>query len=139
MNEDTDKKFMDAVNTKLGVNIRVTDIDRSHRLGKFAEGQKRPRTIICKLTRHNLKSMVYKKKKMLKNTGVMITERLTQRRSRFLRYAKSKYGNYNVWTSDGEILVKTEGGIKNMTNEFYDCESDILNDVIQNGQPEPMQ
>ena len=61
----------------------------------------------------------------------MITERLTQRRSRFLRYAKSKYGNFNAWTNDGEILVKTEGVIRNMTSEFYDCEQDILNYLIQ--------
>ena len=141
MKEDTDKKFMEAVNTKLGVSIRAVDIDRSHRLGKFVEGQNRPRPIIAKLARHNLKSMIYRKKKMLKNSGVMITERLTQRRSRFLRYAKSKYGNFNAWTNDGEILVKTEGVIRNMTSEFYDCELDILNYLnqpVQNGQPEPM-
>ena len=85
--------------------------------------------------------MLFRSKKLLKNSGVMITERLTQRRSRFLRYAKSKYGNFNAWTNDGEILVKTEGVIRNMTSEFYDCEQDILNYLIQpvqNGQPEPM-
>ena len=141
MNEDTDKKFMEAVNTKLGVSISMADIDRSHRLGKFADGQNRPRPIIAKLARHNIKSMIYRKKKLLKNSGVMITERLTQRRLRFLRYAKSKYGNFNAWTNDGEILVKTEGVIRNMTSEFYDFEQDILNYLIQpvqNGQPEPM-
>ena len=58
------------------------------------------------------KDRIFRLKKLLKGTKVMLTERLTRRRSVFLRYAKEKFGTFNVWTKDGDIFVKSEDGIK---------------------------
>ena len=140
-NEDTDAIIIEEIGTRLNVAISPEDIDRSHRLGKykFGEGQKKGRPIIVKLVRHNLKSQIYKRKKLLKNSGLLVTERVTPRRSTFVRYAKEKCGQYNVWTSDGEIFCKlNEGpqGIQNMTDKFYMMETSIFRYYNDNG-PDP--
>ena len=67
----------------------------------------------------------------------MLTERLTRRRNLFLRYAKEKFGLKNVWTKDGDIYVKTETGIRNMTDDFYKVEREIVAYYME-GAEDPM-
>ena len=138
-NEDTDAIIMEEIGTRLNIEIKPEDIDRSHRLGKFRAGQKKGRSIIVKFSRHNVKHAVYKRKKLFKNSGMMITERLTSRRARFLRYAKEKCGPTNVWTSDGDIFCKLNNGsdgIQNMSDKFYAMENSIFQYYEKNG-PDP--
>ena len=135
-NENTDQLFVDEINTRLNEKLTLTDLDRSHRLGK-PEGRKGPRPIIVKLLRYNDKERIFRKKKLLKGSKIMLTERLTRRRSLFLRYAKEKFGLKNVWTKDGDIYVKTETGIRNMTDDFYKVEREIVAYYME-GAEDPM-
>ena len=101
------------INSRLDENISVSDLDRTHRLGKPG-GRRGPRPIIAKLLRHNDKARIFRKKKMLKGSRIMLTERLTPRRAVFLRYAREKFGGFNVWTRDGDIYIKSEDGISDL-------------------------
>ena len=134
--ENTDQLFVDEINTRLNEKLTLTDLDRSHRLGK-PEGRKGPRPIIVKLLRYNDKERIFRKKKLLKGSKIMLTERLTRRRNLFLRYAKEKFGLKNVWTKDGDIYVKTETGIRNMTDDFYKVEREIVAYYME-GAEDPM-
>ena len=129
--EDTDALCIEEVGTWLNVALSPNDIDRSHRLGnyRFGTNHTKPRTVILKLVSHNKKNEIYRKKKLLKNSGIIITERLTSRRARFLRFAQEKCGKKNVWTSDGEIICKFNPGQErgdNMTDKFYSIETSIV-------------
>ena len=135
--ENTDQLFVKEINTRLNENISVSDLDRTHRLGKPGGGRKGPRPIIAKLIRYNDKARIFGKKRLLRGTRIMLTERLTQRRSVFFRYAREKFGGFNCWTRDGDIYVKSENEIKNMTNEYYKVENEIRK-YYQNGGPDPM-
>ena len=134
--ENTDQVFVDEINTRLKANITLNDLDRTHRLGKPG-GRKGPRPIIAKLLRYNDKDRIFRLKKLLKGTKVMLTERLTRRRSVFLRYAKEKFGTFNVWTKDGDSFVKSEDGIKNLTDDLYKHEQEII-DYYMEGGADPM-
>ena len=52
---------------KLGVELKESEICRSHRVGRKKPGQHRQ--IIVKFTRHNIKSAIMHKKKVLRETG----------------------------------------------------------------------
>lgn len=106
--ENTDAVFVDTVSSRIGVNIEQRDLDRSHRLGKpNADG--RPRPIIAKFARYNVRSNVFANKKRLKGSNVMLTESLTRHRVIVFNEARNRYGNRNVWTADGEIYAKDKG------------------------------
>ena len=124
--EDTDRTFVEAVNKEVGVNISMNDIDRTHRLGPKVPGSRRPRPIIAKLVRHNVKAKIYANKKKLKGKPLMLTERLTKRRATMFRFAREEYGKFNVWTRDGEIFAKKEGQIENITEFLYSIEESII-------------
>ena len=114
--ENTDKIVLETINSKLNVKLEATDLDRTHRIGKHSPTSNRPRAIIIKFARYNVRSSVFRAKKQLKNTQIMLTESLTSTRMRVLQLAKAKFGVRNVWTSDGELLRKTqEGKIINIT------------------------
>ena len=97
--------------------IVVTDIDRSHRLGKKkVNGKARP--IIIKFTRYNVRNRIYRNKKKLKGKGISITESLTVIRMKHLNAARETHEFKNVWTQDGRIMFydTTDSKIK----VFYD-------------------
>lgn len=128
--EDTDLAFVAAVN-KLGVSISENDIDRSHRLGQKIPGSRRPRPIVAKLARHNIKAKIYANKRKFKGKQYMITERLTKRRATMFRYAREEYGKHNVWTLDGEIHAKVGEQINNITEYLYSIEESIIEKITE--------
>ena len=93
----------------MNLEVYQTDLDRSHRLGKPRASGGKPRPIIVKFSRYNLRNSVFKNKKKLKGKGVAITESLTKKRMDALTKAKDEHGFNNVWTLDGKIFYKQAG------------------------------
>ena len=92
----------------IGSGISLSEIDRSHRVGKLNPNN--PRDIIVKFTFYRQK--LYLTRSSLKDNGFKITfinEDLTSRRSSLLFNARAlvKSGSLlGAWSSDGNILVK---------------------------------
>ncbi|XP_039275958.1 la-related protein 7-like [Nilaparvata lugens] len=114
--EDTDQLVIDVCKDKLGVNIELQDIDRSHRVGRRLAvaasntPPPRPRAIIVKFVSYRQRYAVFSQKKKLKGTGVVIREDLTQRRIQLYNSMVEKFGYKNVWSFDGIIYwTDTEG------------------------------
>lgn len=103
INEDTDQIAVDLITQKLGVQMAVSNIDRSHRVGRKVPGMTRP--IIVKFTTYNKQIEVFKNKRKLAGSGITIREDLTARRLDLLRVAIGKFGVKQVWSSDGRIIV----------------------------------
>ena len=110
MNEDTDQLAVDIINKDVDVEISEKDPDRSHRLGKPRVPGRKPRPIIIKFSRYNVRHLVFKSKKNLKGKGVAITESLTNRCMEALTKAKEEDGFNNAWSIDGKIFFKQPGG-----------------------------
>ena len=108
-NEDTDQVSLDIFNKDLNLEVSQTDLDRSHRLGKPRASGGKPRPIIVKFSRCNVRNSVFKNKKKLKGKGVAITESLTKKRMDALTKAKDEHRFNNVWTLEGKILYKQAG------------------------------
>lgn len=112
--EDTDKLIVQLCKDKLDVSIAKTDIDCSHRL-PAKDGFCPP--LIVKFCRRSIRDMVFRNKKGLKGSKIVIREDLTRRRMQLFNKAKTLHGPKNVWTSDGAILVKTGNVVKKIVFE----------------------
>ena len=108
-NEDTDQLCLDTFNKDMELKVSPTDLDRSHRLGKPRSSGEKPRPIIVKFSRYNVRYSVFKNKKKLKGNKVTITENLTKKRMDALTKAKEEHGFNNVWTIEGKIFYKQAG------------------------------
>ena len=84
--ESTDDKIMEVINTKLGLNLTLDDVGRSHRLGRKVENRKRP--IIARFVSYRKRKTVFEAKKKLKGTGIVISENLTK-----AKWTKGEDGN----------------------------------------------
>lgn len=102
-NEDTDALVLAVISSKLGVNVSVDDIDRSHRVGRMNADDK-PRAIIVKFVSYRTRALVFNSKKKLKASGISIKEDLTTFRLSLLKKATSVYGMGKVWSADGKIF-----------------------------------
>ena len=66
--------------------ISIQDIERAHRLGKqlsensFSERDKKSRSIIIKFASYRKRREVFRHKKKLKGSGLVIAENLTKKR-----------------------------------------------------------
>lgn len=112
--ESTDSIVVNLCNEKLGLNISTNDIDCSHRL-PLKEGSHRP--IIVKFCRRTIKDLIFRNKRKLKGTKIVIREDLTKRRAQLLKKATNIYGISSTWTLGGNIFVKIGTKIRRILME----------------------
>ena len=99
---------METIETKMNIKITDNDIDRTHRIGKPKNNGK-PRPVIIKFARYNVRKKIFSSKKVLKDSGVSITESLTTFHMKKLNNARETFGFTNVWTVDGRIFYSENG------------------------------
>ncbi|CAG2239435.1 unnamed protein product [Mytilus edulis] len=128
---DTDSIILDICNNKLGLDIGIRDIGRSHVIGKLKQGRSQ---VIVRFISYRTRQLVYSNKKALKGdpNGTFITENLTHFRTNLVKQlATLKYNNKinACWTTDGRIFVKVNANsqkrIINNLDDISDLESDI--------------
>ena len=140
--ENTNEICKNFFETSLGIKINNHDIDRSHRLGRFTATlsasktshpnhmmNPKPKPIIIKFTRHDIKSEIYLAKRKLAKTSFMITECLTRERQRcikLLKQLKDKKAIFSFWTMDGNLYYTKE-----MNGQKFSVTS--IMKAIQNG------
>ena len=61
--EVTDNLAIETISTKMNIEISPADLNRTHRIGKKKAGQNKPRPIIVKLSRYNVRKKVFSNKK----------------------------------------------------------------------------
>ena len=84
----TETKTEDVINNKLNIEMSEISIHRSHRLGKRKGPGQKPRAIIVKFTRCRDKHHAFRNLKLLKETGISVTESLTLKRMEHLKKAR---------------------------------------------------
>ncbi|CAG9790251.1 unnamed protein product [Diatraea saccharalis] len=93
----------------LGVKeLQSSSIRSFYRLGSLTKGRVRP--VIVRFTDHTLRSAVWKCKTKLKGSSLVLREFLTKTRQTLFYEARRHFGMSNVWTADGNILIKTPNG-----------------------------
>ena len=108
--ENMDKMVLGVINDKLNMDMSQVSIDGSQRLRKRKGPGQKPRAIIVKFTRYKDKHHVSRNKKLLKGSGISITESLTLKRMEHLKKAREQHGFANVWTLDRKIMFKGDDG-----------------------------
>ena len=104
--ENKDQQAIYFINENLDIKTDETDIDRSHRIGRYGKKKKKARSIIVKFPKYNVRGKVFQEKRKLKGTGKTISESLTTKKLDQINDARKKYGFNIVWSYEGKILYK---------------------------------
>lgn len=102
--QESARKFVEAISTKLDLAMATTDVKRCHRLG-FRREDGKPRSIILRFQDMNFRNKVYANKRKFKGSNIALTENLTACRLSVLKEAGAKYGLKNVWSQEGRIYA----------------------------------
>nr|CAI5847533.1 unnamed protein product [Callosobruchus analis] len=105
--ENTVEKVINILNSHLGITVKNNDLLSCTRTGKQVNN--RTRGILLKLASSSMKLEIYKKKKLLKGTGVVIKEDLTDNRLKLMDAAIEKTSFRNVWFYNGSIYALKGG------------------------------
>ena len=134
--EDTDDLILHLA-SDLGVTLRPSEIDRSHRVGKPSDetisqqkkSKKKNRDIIVKFTSYNARSKLFNKRKQLRETEdedlkrIFLNEDLTKRRSEILFEARNLRRANKLkaaYSSDGKVLVRDKKDKKQQISDLED-------------------
>ena len=108
-NESTDEQVLDLA-TDMGVDLHLSEIDRSHRVGQLQNGQ---RALIVKFTSYRARQELFSLRKNLRyhdtRKNVFINEDLTSQRSKLLSEARKLVRERRLraaYTGDGKIFIK---------------------------------
>ena len=121
--EIVDDVVLKVLNTKMEAGISIQDIQRAHRLGKrlsensFSERDKKSRPIIIKFASYRKRQEVFRHKKKLKGSGLVIAENLTKKRQLLFNRVKEIVGLRNCWTNDGRIMASLNETLFTVTRE----------------------
>ncbi|CAG9824474.1 unnamed protein product [Phaedon cochleariae] len=102
-----ENKIINFFQDKLELAVSPSDLDQCYRIGKAQDGK--PRPILVQFLSIKTRDLIFKKKKMLKNTNYFMKEDLTASAVETLKLASEKYGKNNVWSQSGRIFANING------------------------------
>lgn len=112
----------------LGSDLSISDIDRSHRVGRPSTSG-RPRQIIVKLISYRARASLYDKRRVMKNApvfqNIFINEDLTPKRNQMLfeaRQAVKRKEIIGAWSFDGKIFIRDKRDVRRQLVEEGDLE-----------------
>ena len=79
-------------------------------MGKRKGPGQKPQIIIIKFTRYKGRHHVFRNEKLLKGSGVSVTESLTLKRMEHLKKARKQHTFAIVWAHNGKIRFKGNDG-----------------------------
>ena len=126
-NEDTDVQIIEMCSEHLNMDLNISAIERSHRLGPRRQSKKpstrnnrkddKPRPIIARFSSYRDRQSLFSIKKKLKGKNISITENLTKSRLDLLKKANDKYGKGKCWSQEGRIFTKIGNNFKVISSE----------------------
>lgn len=118
--EDTSAVVVRVVRERMKIpEFCASDIRRCHRMGRASSGA-RVRPILVKFQSSATKDKVWFAKKILKGTGVTLSEFLTKRRHDAFMTARQRFGIPRCWTRDGVIFVLGDDGTRHRVLSLSD-------------------
>ena len=85
IDEENQENIDEVVINVLNKEMDEEDIDRSDRLGNRKPDKSKPRPIIIKFSRYNVRAKIFKNKRKLKGKRISVTEGLTKTRMEHCR------------------------------------------------------
>ena len=89
------------------------DLARIHRLGSKKQdinGKMTNRPVTAKFVTYEVRDLVFRSKRKLKNSGHAVFESLTTRNTKLYNEIKSIAGYKNAWTHDGKAMTIDNDG-----------------------------
>nr|CAI5826525.1 unnamed protein product [Callosobruchus analis] len=101
--EDLLQEIIRFCHSKLDVPIEKEEVVACSRIGKRLNH--RSRSVLIKLENVNSKQCIYKNKRRLKGSGIVIKEDLTEKRLKLMEVAVERTSLRQVWSFNGSIYV----------------------------------
>lgn len=103
--EKVEEKVVSILESKLGINLPTSAIERCQRLGKKNPQSSKPRGILVNFYNYRDRKLIFNSKSKLKSTGYIIKEDLTPLRYQMFRMAGKEFNPKSVWSINGDIFI----------------------------------
>lgn len=104
--QETTYVVLNFLRNKLDINMKPSDIDTAHRLGKFQENGNR--LVICRFVSRLQRMEVMSRRKTLKGTNFVIREDLTLKNAKLLECVSNVSNVKSAWSDQGKIIAELD-------------------------------
>lgn len=101
---------------KLKIKMDKSDISFCHRLGKKSPTKDKPRPVVIQFCKRWTRDMIFNNKRLLKGSGVIITEMLTSENLSLFKKAREMFDK-RAWTFNGLVYIDVSGNRKLIKSE----------------------
>lgn len=109
--ENLTSKILSTIQVLMGFSdIQPSSIQHCHRLGVRSNNRIRP--ILVRFTNLDVRNSIWRNKKKLKSSPVVLSEFLTKTRQTIFLRARKHFGIKNCWTLHGAIYIKLDNNEK---------------------------
>ncbi|XP_049878860.1 uncharacterized protein LOC126375853 [Pectinophora gossypiella] len=115
--EDTPAVVLRMVNKHLALSLQPSDFSRAIRMGRMHTSK--PRPILIKFSRHEIRAGAWQVKTKLKGSGFTLSEFLTKRRHDLFVAARKRFGVTKCWTRDGHVIVSGPDGKRHRVSSLH--------------------
>nr|CAH7717442.1 unnamed protein product [Callosobruchus chinensis] len=103
-NKNLPQVMIQLFHTRLGIKVGTEDIVTCTRIGK-RQPNNRPTGVFIKFSSTSIRHNIFNNKKMLKGSGIMVKEDLTDNRMKLMEAAIERASLKRVWSYNGTIYV----------------------------------
>ena len=76
MDKSTDDRVLKLFREELIENVSLADLDRTQRIGKKSDSSSKPRPVIVKFARYNIRGKIFKSKKKHSRAKILALEKV---------------------------------------------------------------
>lgn len=107
--EKPDEKLHEVVTDILNCKLRLSDLQETHNTlnvcHRLGSSRQKTRPILVRFFKVEHRQLMWDAKKLLKGTGITISEFLTQPRHQTFLAARKHFSMKNCWTTEGRIVI----------------------------------
>lgn len=114
--QNINKCVIEMFKNRLEVNVKKEEMEKCYLVSSKINPDKTP-SVLIRFCSESSRMSVLKKRKLLKDSGISITEDLTKQRLSLLTNAANKFSKKNSWVLNGNIYVKRDDRVYRINNE----------------------
>lgn len=111
LKETAEEGLIDSVQEILVSKLKMNkvEITNCHRIGKKNIDQDRPRPVLIQFSSLSSKNEVFRNKRRLKGSKLLLFEELSRLNYELLKAAEEMVGRKEAWSFDGRIFIRWKG------------------------------
>ena len=110
---------LDLFKNKMKISVTENDLKTVYRVKSKISVPDKPAAVVVQIDNNSVRASVFKQRKMLAKSKIIVREDLTQKTLSLLKAARNKFTSKNSWCVRGSVFVKCNNIVHRVTDQKH--------------------